>query len=482
MFIQPTGWLIDLIRQLLAGIDVILYKILSYMIQLIFEIANFNLASSETLRTVYTKIYVVLTVYMLFKLSFTFLNYIVNPEALSDDKQGVNKIIRNSVIMIILLIILPGIFNGNVLGKDGDNVITRIQKAATPIISKILIPKTDNNEPDLMKYNDSEDTSKLMALAIAKIFYHPSYKAYNNVCNGKMPVPIQSIDEIPNSIIDYCPKKKGVEGYDKEKSFYQFSYVYVISTLVTVFFLYLLYKMIVLVGKRTFKILVLEIIFPIPVIMLIDPKAMDDTSSPFRAWAHNFVTTFLELYFQLGAIYLFLQLIKMITEVFIDKEKEFGFVTFDDLLLELALIISLVYFVGEAPVFIKKALGVKREDEPSDDMGNVVAGAASFALATAEKGAKKTASTAYHGVVNTGKSISSTLASGVASKMNGGSFKDGAHAGFKRSIGYNPTKGYKENFKDKLKGTAVGGAFYKAHKYAKARTSGLGGGGGGGSP
>ena len=84
MFIQPTGWLIDLIRQLLAGIDVILYKILSYMIQLIFEIANFNLASSETLRTVYTKIYVVLTVYMLFKLSFTFLNYIVNPEALSD--------------------------------------------------------------------------------------------------------------------------------------------------------------------------------------------------------------------------------------------------------------------------------------------------------------------------------------------------------------------------------------------------------------
>ena len=64
MLIQPTGWLIDLVRNLLANIDTLLFRILSYTIQLIFDIANFSLTSSDTLKFLYSKIYVVLTVYM----------------------------------------------------------------------------------------------------------------------------------------------------------------------------------------------------------------------------------------------------------------------------------------------------------------------------------------------------------------------------------------------------------------------------------
>ena len=455
MIIQPQDWLINLLRGLQVGIDYILYKILTYVIQLIFDIANFNLSSSDTLRFLYTKIYVVLTVYMLFKLSFTFLNYIVNPEALSDDKQGVGKIIRNSVIMVILLMILPGIFSGTILGSDQGNLITRIQKAATPILGKILIPKngeqvTENNGK--LQYDNSKETSEAMALSIAKIFYHPAYKTYSasGVCSGTEDPPVQSLDDMVNTINDTCRKVKNKDKYEGNK-FYKYSYVYVVSTIVTCFMIYLLVKMAIIVGKRTFKLIVLEIIFPIPVIMLIDPKAMESASSPFNTWLHSFISTFLELFFHLGVLYLFLNIIVILMEAF----DGLGY-HFDQLLLELALIISLLAFAGEAPAFVKKALGVKEEKSPTDEMGAIVGAAAGY-------GAAKVKQT----VDNTKKTAGAALAAGIANKESGGSFGEGMKAGFKTSIGFDANKSMNQNIKDKVKDnfdkSAFGRTYHAVH-------------------
>ena len=52
-----------------------------------------------------------LSVFMVFKLSISIINYVINPDALSDKSKGFGKLITNVVISLILLAITPNLFN-----------------------------------------------------------------------------------------------------------------------------------------------------------------------------------------------------------------------------------------------------------------------------------------------------------------------------------------------------------------------------------
>ena len=499
MVIQVHHWYNNIVRDIFAAIDSVLLRLLTFLIRLIFKIAFFDPATFGNLHSLYTKIYVILTVYMLFKLTFTFFNYIINPEALSDQKQGVTKIIRNSIIMIILLIILPGLFSGTLLGKDlgngkgKENVITRIQKAAVPILSNLLLPNGEdaNGKPtgvskkdDIFEFadpekndDDSEYLPNKIAVAIARVFYHPAKETYEHICHYQvMPKEIEKIDDIQETNTSICEKmdcNDEVCTRYKDNNFYQYSYVLFISTLIIGFLDYLFIRMAVIVGKRAFKLIILEIIFPIPVIMLIDPKAMDDASSPFHSWLHSFVSTFLDLFFQLGSLFLFLTLISMLIEEFNNNPDNYD--GFGGKLLQLTLIISLVTFSGEVPSFVKKAFGVKEEKSPTDELGSIIGNAMGTSEAAQKKGTglvNKVNSAALAGgkkvlgAAGRGAQIAAAITGGLVGGARNGGLRgalSGANAGVKSGLNLNPNKslgsGILESVKDKIDRTSAGRSF-----------------------
>ena len=91
MFLQGKTWVMDIIRELLAWLDYIVYSIIKWILYIIFDLATLS-TSSDVLNGVYSRIYVILGVFMAFKLSFSFFQYLINPEAMMDKKQGVSKL------------------------------------------------------------------------------------------------------------------------------------------------------------------------------------------------------------------------------------------------------------------------------------------------------------------------------------------------------------------------------------------------------
>ena len=410
MFAQPVSWIMDIIRSLFASIDTLLLKFVRFILILIFDLANYT-APGELLEGIYSRLFVIIGVFMAFKLSFTFFHYVLEPDALTDNKQGVSKLFKNVIIMIVLLILLPNIFLGKIGGKGGKNMIVRIQNAAIPMLTRVLL----NSDSDLSTDSINADTSYAMAneisVAIANAFIQPSIEVPKYCTKYKRGpddlVELKTLDDIEGVATLPCTiPGSGVLGTNLfSDKMYIWSYSYFLPAISAILLSYILIKMVIVVGKRVFKIIILEIVTPIPVMSLIDPQALDKGDSPFNIWVHTFISTFLELFIQLGSLFLFIVFINMIIKTSTEPSVNFphneaGVNAFArQALLNVALILSLLFFAGEAPGFIKKALGIK--DNGKDDMGAVMGAAlggfAAGALGGVQGGASGLLQGAMHG-------------------------------------------------------------------------------------
>src|SRR5574344_1783104 len=97
-----VGWF----RGLLAGIDSVVYWLVSIMYNLVIDLANTEFFNTNGGISLFTRnIYVLLGVIMLFKVAFSLLTYIVNPDQMTDSKNGAGSLVKNIVICIGLILI-----------------------------------------------------------------------------------------------------------------------------------------------------------------------------------------------------------------------------------------------------------------------------------------------------------------------------------------------------------------------------------------
>ena len=82
MVLQAESWINNILRTILAGLDYVIYGLIKNVLFLTFDLANLT-TSSKILNGIYSRIYVLLGVFMAFKLSFSFFQYIVDPESMT---------------------------------------------------------------------------------------------------------------------------------------------------------------------------------------------------------------------------------------------------------------------------------------------------------------------------------------------------------------------------------------------------------------
>ena len=103
---QHSEWYSDIPRLLLSMLDNVVYTLVKYLYAIFFNIANTNIIDSEIIETFYSRIQLILGVVMIFKLSVSLLQVIINPELLTDPKQGFGKIISRVLIMLVMFLSL----------------------------------------------------------------------------------------------------------------------------------------------------------------------------------------------------------------------------------------------------------------------------------------------------------------------------------------------------------------------------------------
>ncbi|MBO5375725.1 MAG: hypothetical protein J6A52_02630 [Bacilli bacterium] len=358
---QQQSWIIDILRSIFSALDSMVYGLINWILYGIFDLANLT-TSSDVLNGIYSRIYVILGVFMAFKLCFSFFGYILDPDSMvGKSDKSVPKLLMSAGVMLAALVILPTILFNN---GEGRGLINRAQNAFLPMLPRILLGVNENSGLTVGNPNNSnsiDDAANVMALSTLQAFFIPP-EELDDICGTgtleKTPA-ITSIGDFTSNVNLTCNAKgTGIVGIGATK-YYLYSYLWGVSTIVGILMVVMLLGISIDIAKRVFKMIILQIVAPIPIMTLIDPKSKTKDGT-FGKWLSMLISTFLDIFIKLGILYVVLMMIQLI----VSKGLFTNFPEFTEQPLRAAylivfLILGLIFFAKEAPKFIKDSLGIK---------------------------------------------------------------------------------------------------------------------------
>lgn len=337
----------NVVRSLVAFIDSIILSLVSTVFNLLFAIANFS--SSPAFKILYDKIisriYVIVGIVVLFKVLMSLISYLANPDKLTDKEQGAGKLVTRIVTSLILLIAVPQIVFP---------MLDRLQGPLLETVSKVIMGNNINTS--------NAGFGDTMALSLFTTFF-----TSNDKCESSEAVnsTMNTILELPILATEACPSDKNLYRYD----FFMF-----ISTTFYLIVVVLLLIIGIDLAIRSFKLLVLKILAPIPILSYISPKSAKE--GMFASYVKLFSTTWLDLFIKFAVIYLGFAFIQAIIDGELVVNVASGLITTG--LGSVFLIIGAIIFMFQAPKFIKKALNLK-----DAEFGTGVAGLLGLGATTA---------------------------------------------------------------------------------------------------
>ena len=297
-------------RALFAAIDKGIYGLIAVVYSLVDELVrNITIFDGDTISNFASRVYVFVGILMLFKVTFSLINYIVNPDTISDKTNGASNIAKNIVITLLLVIITPYAFDFLYRAQNAiinDNLVAKV----------ILGTDADENTSYSVKMSDmcgdmvadaQGDTGTYISLLALRPFYQ--------ITEG-----INDISEIKNV---YC-SASNVNGGKANVSYllesdvykaenddiYLVDYSILLSTACGVIILILLITICMDIALRAIKLGFLEIIAPIPIISYIDPKSGKD--GIFKKWLKEVGRTWASLFIKLATLYFAIYIIGLI--------------------------------------------------------------------------------------------------------------------------------------------------------------------------
>lgn len=175
----------QLIRGFFATIDSAVYGFIAVVYNLIEDLANTSILSMTDMNEFASRIYALLGIFMLFKVSFSIISYIVSPDKISDSSTGMGGIIKNVLITLVLILIVPtcftllyeaqsAILSENIIPKlllgtnsDANTIDNEIYVAPT---CKIIKQDIEDKDPDVLT-TSAPDSGNYISLMIFRNFY-----------------------------------------------------------------------------------------------------------------------------------------------------------------------------------------------------------------------------------------------------------------------------------------------------------------------
>ena len=366
--LNNVGFLTKLLRPIAAGLDSLVYGLIGWILSGILELST--LMASETFaQTIYKNLYIIISVFMVFKLTFSFIQYVVSPDKMLDKEQGVGKVITNIVIALIMLVFLPILFFQPMI--DDMPILEATQKGVLNTLPKIILGESGVADDDDKKNDMREQGEQLAVDMLSSLFiYQKDDTAIDpDTGNEKEGPRITSFDEFRDKVNDNSNDK------------YDYDYMFPVSTIAGIVLVVVLIGVAIDVAIRAFKLIILQIIAPIPVMTYIDPKSSKDGA--FNSWIKSFISTFIDLFVKIGSIYVLLLLIqklKLFSDNGIFGDQISNIQTFKTrTFVRIFLVIGLFKFAKDAPKFIKDAMGIKDNGSGGGSFGKMLSGMAGAA-------------------------------------------------------------------------------------------------------
>ena len=93
-------WFDKLIRQFFFALDSVIYRFIPIIYDLLIKIAKTSILSQADILDMSKRVYNFLAIFMTFKIAFSLITYIVNPDDFSDKNKGLGKLGTNVIISL----------------------------------------------------------------------------------------------------------------------------------------------------------------------------------------------------------------------------------------------------------------------------------------------------------------------------------------------------------------------------------------------
>ncbi|MDD3187151.1 MAG: hypothetical protein PHD02_01605 [Bacilli bacterium] len=357
-----------ILRTIFFFFDSVVYGLIDQAYWLFSMLSEATIFTADQIADFSNRMYVLLTIIMLFKLAFSFITYVINPDSITDKQKGGGKLIQNIVICIALLASVPMLFNEAYY----------LQKAlfSNNVIQKVLLG--DNTTTA-----DTADSTKMLSVYTFLSFFRPTTKlsecrnytglsltdscvsALNEDSDGKIAGTSyqKALSEgtlsyiwggdLKNISTVFAGTSDGT--FYQNEEYYLFDYNYLISTVVGIGLVWILIGFCLDLAIRSVKLGFLQMIAPIPIMLSLTPGKKNNT---LANWGKECLSTWASLFVRIGVIAFALNLILLINT----SGGIFSFVsgtgnTYP--MVTVFITFGLLLFAKEVPKLLEDLLGIK---------------------------------------------------------------------------------------------------------------------------
>lgn len=367
------------LRYLGAIICGFLYKIVAALFELFINISKVELLSSSDISKIYQRVTLMITIIMIFYVTFETVKYVIQPDTMGDKEKGTSKVVLKMIICVVLLAMVPKIFEFSfklqntiienqiipklILGPSATSTTNpkNMGRAFAASTFALFYGYTDISGDELLKQcveNPVTEEEFIQSLDPDYPFYwstvldwqKENYKNYGNGVAGANLCSLKNTGTFWH--ITYELDEEDIRTEIKEKDNEEYiKFDGLMAIIVGGFMCYVLALYCIDLGTRVAQLAFLQIIAPIPIIGYLSPKK----DNIFSKWVKQCTTTYLDLFLRMILIYFVLFLCNVIQEARANGTL-FNNISDDSnkTLIYIAIILGLLLFAQKAPKMLQE--------------------------------------------------------------------------------------------------------------------------------
>lgn len=290
----------DALRTFLGWLCKIIYPMIINVWDLFVALSDarlFNSSGAGFISEIYKRVGLLLGLIMLFRVLFSLIQMLLNPDMFSDKEKGIGNIVKKAIVVILLLGFTPTIFEGafyiqskvldeNILGKivfgnaNVENLDDFGKSLSTSLFGSFFV-LNPLDEEEAAKYCKNYDS------ILEELAYYER---------------LDTIDSCLTSKFDFSHYFSSSNGTTEETSrvyAIEFNLNGILAVFVGGMVLWLMLMYCIYLGARIVQLAFLQIIAPLSIVSYLSPKK--DTG--LEKWLKLCLSTFLDVFIRISIIY-----------------------------------------------------------------------------------------------------------------------------------------------------------------------------------
>lgn len=285
---------VNALRTLALSIFEALLKGIDGLFNLFMEVVEWHeLVKNTEVQQIFIRISLILGIFMVFRLTFSAIEYLINPDTMTDKEKGLGNIVKKVLIMIILLGSVRFLFN------EAYEIQDILLNNTDDVLYKLVLGKQSG---------DASEKSRNLVLCIFDSFYICKDSSMCTSINETTEDDILQSKNGPDFTFAFQKLNK------KENNKYIITFDWLFAILTAVFILYILIVYTIQVSVRVFQLTYLQIIAPIPIMMYLTPKGEEK----LKKWGQQCLTTFLDAFIRIVILYFIILVIGIMNQEYLD--------------------------------------------------------------------------------------------------------------------------------------------------------------------